>query len=134
MFRQYLPQSWRISLTETAASGAGPLIADGMREKRGAGAVCGTPATSTKPERADVGVGARLAQSQHRSEAGVGALEQAAPLITRLPAERGRQSFAQIVPSSAIVLRAPQVLRQFYDALSLQHSKIAHRCHNPRIQ
>ena len=85
---------------------SGSRIADGVREKRGAGAGCVTPWRSTKTLRATMcGCFGRFRHGQHRREADVGALHDLAPLVARLALEHLRQLFLQRRPGLAVHLR-----------------------------
>ena len=78
------PQSARASSVCSPGAGGGRGDAPGVRLNRGAGAGWTTPPTSVKvPRSRRCGCVRRLAGVEHRGEAGVGALQQRAPLVAR---------------------------------------------------
>ena len=82
--------------------GPGPLDRAGVREKRGAGAGWITPSRSTKVPRAACADAPAPRQRQHRREAGVGALEERAPLVARLRRGRSRRAAPHRRPGGAV--------------------------------
>ncbi len=89
------------------ARAAGRARLPGVREKRGAGAGCVTPPTSTmRVARQRVRMPRRLGERQHRREAGVGAVEHARTIRRASSSRTPRRSAARNAGQPrAIVLR-----------------------------